>query len=260
MKWHRIWAVAYRLLIQYNKDFNKLASIFYWPVLDIIVFGFMITSIATTQNNPLTTHGLLINIALWPLVNRGSLTLSLSLAEELRSQNLTNLFTTPLSIYEWILGSILEGALSSLAVLSICGGILWGLFHINILDAGLLIIPVGIFGFLTGIAISFLTTAALIIWGTRFQTIIWMAGWGFGLISGIFYPIESLPKFLQNAAEFFPLHYLFSNIREFVSTQQFSWENLFIGIVGTLGYFIFCGALFLMAYKYSKKQGLNQLI
>ncbi|KKT02285.1 MAG: ABC-2 type transporter [candidate division TM6 bacterium GW2011_GWF2_43_17] len=256
MKWHRIWAVAYRLLIQYNKDFNKLASIFYWPVLDIIVFGFMITSISQpTENN-----GLLINIALWPLVNRGSLTLSLALFEELRSQNLANLLTTPLTIYEWIAGSILEGALSSLAVLGVCSGILWGLFHVNVLEAGLLIIPVCIFGFLTGVAISFLTTAILIAWGTRFQTIIWMAGWGFGLISGIFYPIENLPGFLQSAAQLFPLHYLFSNIREFVSTQQFTLFNLLIGILGSIGYFLCCGALFLLAYKYSRKQGLNHLV
>ncbi len=260
MNLHRIWAVAYRLLIQYNKDFNKLASIFYWPVLDIIIFGFMVTGIQTAQLDPLATKGLLINIALWPLVNRGSLTLSLSLFEELRSRNIANLFTTPLSIYEWIAGSILEGLISSLFVLLVCGIILWKLFGIIVLDAGLILIPIGFFGFITGIAISFLTTSALIAWGSRFQTIIWMAGWGFGLISGIFYPIETLPIALQKAAYFFPLHYLFSNIREIISTNQCNLAYLAFGIGTSIIYFLCAGALFIAAYHYSKKQGLNHLI
>jgi ABC-2 type transport system permease protein len=260
MKLSRVFAITYRLLIQYHKDFNKLASAFFWPGFDMIVFGFMIAGIPSTIQDPELTKGLLINIALWPIVNRGSLTLSLSLFEELRSQNVASLFSTPLTIGEWILGSIIEGFISSLFVALMCGGIAKSIFNISILDAGFLLVLVGFFGFLTGVAISCITTAALFIWGSRVQTIIWMAGWAFALISGIFYPIETLPFALQKAAYMFPLHYLFSNIRSFISTGQWSIETLLIGISLSIIYSIVLGALLIAAYHYSKKQGLHRLI
>lgn len=260
MKLYRIWAVAYRLLIQYHRDFNKLASILYWPILDIVIFGFMITGIQGTNFAPEITKGLLISVAFWPVVNRGSMTIALSLFEELRSKNLANLLTTPLSIYEWILGSIVEGLLSSIVVILICGLILWTLFSISILDAGIILLPIGIFGFLTGIAISFLTSAVLIRWGTRVQTIIWMSGWAFGLISGVFYPIETLPSFLQTAARGFPLHYLFSNIRSIIAVNTFSLNNLLIGMALSLFYFLLFGGLFLLTYEQSKETGLNNIL
>ncbi len=260
MKLYRIWAVTYRLLIQYHKDFNKLASVFYWPGFDIIVFGFMITGIQCTTSDPLATKGLLINIALWPLVNRGSLTLSLSLFEEIRSQNIAGLFSTPISFSEWIAGSILEGLISSIAVVLMCGFIVSSMFNVSILDAGWLLIPIITFGFFTGVAISCITTAALFIWGSSVQTIIWMAGWAFALISGIFYPIETLPPILQKVAFCFPLQYLFSNIRTYINTGTWSIETLMIGSFLTIFYMVILGIGLIASYRYSKQLGLHRLI
>ena len=101
------------LLIRYKTisfgSFPRLISIFYWPSVQILFWGFFTNFLVSDSN--LSSLGvlniILSAVVLWDVLFRGQLGLTMSFLEELWSRNLTNLFITPLKDIELIIALIL---------------------------------------------------------------------------------------------------------------------------------------------------------
>ena len=90
------------LLIRYKNisfgSFPRLISIFYWPSVQILFWGFFTNFLIS--NNSYSGLGILniilSAVILWDILFRGQLGLTMSFLEEIWSRNLTNLFISPL--------------------------------------------------------------------------------------------------------------------------------------------------------------------
>ena len=258
MTWHRIWAMVVRHMRQLPSDFNKLSSIIYWPFLDIVIFGFIGAWIDSESGSSVDHLILLINVSLWQIVVRADFGVSLNLLEEIWAQNIVNLFSTPLSIGEWICSAIVEGIFMHIALICFCATIVYGLYTANIFAIGLWFVPIAFLTFLSGLAIGFLTSSLLIYWGSRIQSLAWMIGWMFAPISGAYSPTDILPLWLQTIAHAFPFHYASHSVRLIV-THQSPTQTLAMGYCLIAIYLPLSILFFVTMFKKSTNRGLQRL-
>ena len=93
----------YGLLVRYkNISFGsipRLISIFYWPSVQILFWGFFTNFLISNGSFEMWSaiNIILSAVVLWDVLFRGQLGLSMSFFEELWSRNLCNLFITPLN-------------------------------------------------------------------------------------------------------------------------------------------------------------------
>ena len=100
------------LLIRYKNisfgSFPRLISIFYWPSVQILFWGFFTNFLIS--NNSYSGLGILniilSAVVLWDILFRGQLGLTMSFLEEMWSRNLTNLFISPLKESELVISLI----------------------------------------------------------------------------------------------------------------------------------------------------------
>lgn len=259
MKWHRIWAMVVRHLRQLPSDFNKLSSIVYWPFLDIVIFGFVGAWIDVTSGQEATRWVLLTNVALWQVVVRADFGVSLNLLEEIWSQNVTNLFSTPLTIAEWIWAVIVEGLIMLVAITIFCSGVIYFLYNYNIFMLGFWLFPIVFLMFISGLAIGFFTSSLLILWGVRVQALAWMLGWIFAPVSGAYNPTSVLPLWLQTIAHGLPFHYATASTQVLLVEGQPAAHLLIKGYILGLFYLSLSILFFVFMFNKSKERGLHRL-
>ena len=101
------------LLIRYKNisfgSFPRLLSIFYWPTVQILFWGYFTNFFMSNGSFGIWSalNIILSAVVLWDVLFRGQLGLTMSFFEELWSRNLPNLFITPLKDIEMVYGLIL---------------------------------------------------------------------------------------------------------------------------------------------------------
>src|SRR5438105_3760904 len=103
----RIRGIFLRYFYDFYRGHHFLADLFYWPFMDILLWGF--TSVWIQSQNSIEELPLILmtGMIFWQITRRGSMDISVSLLLEFWNRNLVNLFSTPLKIYEWAIGVIL---------------------------------------------------------------------------------------------------------------------------------------------------------
>lgn len=101
------------LLIRYQNialgSTPRLISIFYWPTVQILFWGFFTNYFYQINEFNIwsSLNVILSAVVLWDVLFRSQLGLSMSFFEELWSRNLPNLFITPIKDHEIILGLLM---------------------------------------------------------------------------------------------------------------------------------------------------------
>lgn len=181
---------AYLLL----KSWPRLVSMAYYPTVTMVLWAFVTLYLAPTNSFLRDAPGFFIGaVLLWDVLFRGQLGVSLTFIEEIYSRNLGNLFVTPLSLGEFILGQI---ALSVLRTLIGVGGaclFAWLLFHYAIFSLGLPLIAFFTLLIAFGWAIGLAVSGLILRWGLGAEELAWAAIFLFAPVSGVYYPIGVLP-------------------------------------------------------------------
>ena len=259
MQFHRISAVFWRYLSSSTFEFLRLVDIFYWPIFDIVLWGFTglwLQNVGSATNVPLI---LLTGLVFWQVVMRAHMEVSMSFLEELWSQNLINLFATPLSISEWLAAVILLSFVKSLFALFFGALVVWLLYGIFIFSSGLLLIPFFVLLLISGWSLGLIGISILVSAGQRAQSLVWIVCWVLAPFSGVFYPVAVLPVWAQNVAYALPTTYLFEGMRLFITTGSMPVEYWYTSSILAAAYFLLSLLLFLYLFRKSKIQGLARL-
>lgn len=177
MNIQRILGVFLSYFYVMRKGLMHLSDLFYWPLVDIFLWG--LTSY-WIQSQDFHVHNLplilMTALIFWQVSWRGSIDISISLLQELWQRNLVNLFSTPLKFSEWIVGilliSICKLALSM--VFSILAVYL--LYALNVLTIGWAFLPFAVSLVIFGWTIGFLASSAIVYWGHSVEMFAWMIG------------------------------------------------------------------------------------
>jgi ABC-2 type transport system permease protein len=259
MKMYRVKAIILRHLILTFRDFHRFIDLIYWPLLEIIIWGFTARWFQSSQNQSEVSLILLTALVFWQVILRAQFEISLSFLDELWSHNLVNLFSTPITLSEWITAVTLVGIVKCLFTFIFGALVIW-LFYSLIIVLPFFTLLIYIFLLIgSGLAIGFLTTAAIAYWGQKIQTLAWVMGWFFAPFSGVFYPISVLPFWAQYMAAVLPMSYLFEGMRETVITGTINKHLLLYCFTLNIIYLVIALFLFKIAFEKSKSYGLARL-
>jgi len=256
----RINAIIIRHLYNLKYNLDRLSDSFYWPVIDIILWGL-------TSQYIQTTGGKVSNIALvllsglvfWQVVWRGQYEITVNFLEEIWSQNLVNIFATPLTVEEWIISVLFLGVIKMFVTVSLSILLIWLLYTINILNFGFLLIPFFISLLITGWWVGLFVSGILVMLGRQIQTLAWAGVYLLAPFSAIYYPVSSLPNWAQLISRFLPTSYIFEGMRKVLTKGAIPYSNLVISYILNFVYILLGYFFFKWCFKKSREKGLARL-
>lgn len=242
MKFHRIKALLIRHLYLYRRSFPRILDLFFWPIMELLLWGFLSVYLNKLDLGGLNLLTLLLGaIIFWDLMGQSQRAVSFAFFEDVWERNLLNLFVTPLRVSEFTVSTGLLGLARVLVVGVVLAGLALVLYQFNLFQFGLLLVPfvmnLAIFGWLLGV----FTTGIILRYGSAANAL------SFGFIfllqpfSAVFYPVSALPDSVEWVAYLIPSTYVFEGMREVVATGALSIQNLLLAF----GSNIICAVLVL---------------
>ncbi len=256
IKLHRIKGFLYRHWCEVVATIDRKVDIIFWPTIDLLAFGLLTVYIDKLNVQAGIASAILGGLILWTLVYNIQRDITVSLLEDAWSRNLYNLFSSPISIGEVIIGTLILSLIKALITVSFLLFLTSGLFGFNLLYYGwpitFFILNIFVFGW----AFGYITSSLIFRFGTRVQILAWSLIAILYPISGVFYPLNTLPPLVAKVAGIFPVSHIFEGLRALILHGQ-NPESPTIIIIVTLNLIYLALGIFLYiaGYKHAKNRG-----
>ncbi len=189
-------------------------EIFYWPFLDLLVWGFVTVYLARYKEAlPGFVSFLIGALILWDILFRSQQGIAVSFLEDVWSKNLLNLFTTPLSPFEYLISLMLVSMVKLFLASTVLVTLAWLLYSFNVFVIGISLIPLVANLVIMGWSIGIVTIAIILRFGQEAEVLAWGVAFLFQPVSAVFYPVSVLPPFLQVIARYLPSSHIFEGMR-----------------------------------------------
>jgi len=257
--WLRVYALVLRHLYLYRRSVTRIGDIFFWPVMNLLVWGF-VTDYLQRMVLPKAVVFLIGGMIFWDLLYRSQQAITLSLSEEIWVRNIMNVFIAPVSILEIMVATCIVGVLKALAVMVVLGVLAYGLYAFNVLAMGWALVPFFSILLLFGWAVGMFTMGLALRFGHAAEALIWGIPFLIQPFSAVFYPVEVLPRWLQTVAYFMPSTYVFEGMRAVLQAGRLDLGTLAMA-VWMNGLYLAGGAAFFgwMLHRVREKGLLSRL-
>jgi ABC-2 type transport system permease protein len=257
MQFCRIAAIVLRQGYLLRDSPARTLPLFIGVAIDVVLWGFI-----TRYLNAITSAGfnfvpaLLGAVLLWDFFGRVMYGVTTAFFEDVWSRNFLNLFATPLSILEYVTGlvitSIATSSIGLLAMLLLASAA----FGLSFFAYGLLFIPFLLVLFLFGIALGIFSSAVVLRLGPSAEWFIWPIPALLSPFAGVFYPVSTLPLWMQAVSSLLPPSHVFEAMRTILSGGAVSGAKLAWG--GGLAVLYIVGAcwFFTRVYRRAVRTGL----
>lgn len=235
----------------------RILPLFAWVALDIVLWGFItryLNSVASPGFN--FVPALLGAVLLWDFLVRVMFGVTTAFFEDVWSRNFLNIFATPLSIWEYIGGLVLSSIATSSVGLVVMLVVASAVFGLSFLIYGFMLVPFLLVLFLFGIALGIFGSAVVLHFGPAAEWLIWPIPAFLSPLAGVFYPLSTLPQWMQYVARLLPAAHVFEGLRRIVSGGAASGAALLWG--GTLAVlYVLLACWFLVrVYRHAVRTGL----
>lgn len=252
----RIGAILLRHLYLMRSSWLRVFDLAYWPLMQMILWGFINTFLAQHSNWVFRAGGILIGgILLWDVLVRGQFGLTLSLLEEMWSRNFANLFVSPLRPFEYAIALMCMSIIRSLLGVLPAALIAIPLFAYSIFDIGLPLLAFYAVLVMTGWAVGLMISAALIRYGLAAESFAWASIFVLSPLCGVFYPIDILPFWLQPVSWILPPTYVFEGMRTVMLDNVFRIDLIVRAIALNLVLLALGLSAFLYAFRRARERG-----
>jgi len=259
MKLYRIRGAILHYYYILKSSPDRITDVFYWPSIDIVVWG--LTSLYFTRNSNASTllPFLLSGIILWTIVYQGQREISFGLLEVLWNRNMVNMFTTPLTFTEWIV-SITVTALAKSSLSFIVAAVLaLVLYKMNVFNEGFYLLPFLALLTLFAYAVGFFVSGLILRYTTKIQTLAWSTMALISPFSAIYYSVSTLPIWAQKIALLIPPSYIFEGMRQVILKKSLDTNLLLAALLLDLAYLILSLIYLKMSFDKVLDKGLAKL-
>ena len=258
MNIRRIYALVLRHFYNLRRSFDRLSDVFYWPVLDLILWGLTGVYFASlSPNSTIHIEAVIGAILLWVIPWRAQNEISINVLVELWDRNLTNIFVAPLKFSEWATALMIVGVFKGIISLSFGSLIAFLLFRVDIFMYGWYLLPFLMMLFIFGWSIGFTVASVVLRFGSRIQTLGWTVPWAAAPFSAIYFPVVILPHWAQGVSKALPSSYIFEGSRQILFQHSFNWNYFWIAFILNIIYFTLSITLFRASYKKALSRGLQ---
>lgn len=242
MSIYRIWGVILRHLYLFKTNITRITDAFYWPAIDIFIWGITFTFITSTSGNiPNITLMILSGLVLWTIIYRGQNEISVGLMEEVWNRNLVNLFVSPLKFSEWIAAVIIMSTIKNTITFIFSILLCMLIYGVKIWDIGFIIFPYILLLLIISWSFGMFVSGLLYLWGSRVEIFAWSIVAIFSPLCAVYYPVSILPETIQFISRLLPPTYIFEGMRYAIQFKSYDWNGLFIATFLTV--ILFLGTL-----------------
>lgn len=260
MKWHRIFGILYRYILVTKRSYYRMIDIFYWPVLDIVLWGitsYFIQSVA--KDIPNIVLMLLSGVLFWLVVSRSQNDLSVSMLDDLWNKNLVNIFVSPLHFYEWVVALLLYSIIRTFVAVLVSATLAFFLYHFNVLIFGFKLVPIMALLFMSSWWLGLFINSFILRYGSKAGFLAWSAIMITSPFSAIYYPVAILPEWAQTVAAFIPMSHIFEAARQVINQGILDWHKLTVSFALSLLYMAVAFYIFRKSYKKLLDRGLAKI-
>ena len=252
----RIGALMLRHIYLLRSSWSRLAELIYWPLVQMLMWGFLQTYLNGQTGFAARAGGTLIGaILLWDILIRGQLGLSVSFLEEMWSRNIANLFISPLRPGEFLI------ALMAMSLVRLIIGVvpvtllaIW-FFGFNLWSLGL-----GLGAFFANLllsawAVGTIVSGLILRNGMGAENLAWTLMFLIMPVTAVFYPVAVLPPFIRPLAWSLPPTYVFEGLRGILIDHAFRADLMVEAFTINVGLIIVACAVFLRLVDSARERG-----
>ena len=255
----RAGAMVLRYFYVLRSSYPRLLEMVYWPTVQMLTWGFLQSYFASSvapQGQAVRLGAALIGaVLLWDVLLRTQQGFSFAFVEEMWSRNLANLLMSPLTPAEYIV-SLMTVSLVRLTVGVVPVTILaiW-FFGFNLWSLGLaLAFFFAVLAFFAW-SIGLLVSGLLMRFGLGVEALIWSLIFAVQPLGAVYYPVSTLPSWLQPVAYALPATYVFEGLRALLLDHVWRCDLMVYGLALDAIYFAAAVYAFLRLLQGARRVG-----
>ncbi len=256
MNSQRVGAIILKTWHNSKRDVFRIFDIFWWPAFELFIWGIFSVFLSRTSTSGVNIITLLLGgIILWTFFDRSSRDISISMIDELWSRNFVNLFSTPLSMAEYLAGVAIVAVIKlivSMVFMFFLANVFYGF---QIASFGFYLVPAAAGLVVFGWALSLIVQGFIMRFGHTVEVFIWAVAILVQPLSCVFYPVSVLPGWAQHVAYFLPTTYFFENMRQLMTTHTINGVQILTAYGLDALYLLLALLFFYASYRQAKNSG-----
>jgi ABC-2 type transport system permease protein len=256
MRLSRVLALVERQWYLMRGSPTRIVPLFGFVAIDILLWGFITRYLDTTSPGVDFIASLLGAVVFWDYCVRVLHGVTMAFFEDVWSRNFLNVFASPLTLAEYLAGQVLSSLFTS--AVSLIGMVLIAtvVFGWSLAAYGLMAVPFLLVLFLFGIAMGIIGAAIVLRWGPSAEWFVWPIPALIAPFGGVYYPIATLPAWMQPIAHVLPVPYVFEALRAIAQGRSFEpW--LLLVAAGLAGVYVVAAAwVFTRVHRHAVRSGL----
>ena len=252
----RCGAMMLRYWYLLRSSWPRLLDLVYWPTVQMITWGFLQFYIMQNAGFFARAGGTFIGaVLLWDILFRGQLGFSISFMEEMWARNIGNLMMSPLRPPEFIT------ALMVMSIVRLAVGVIpvtllsIAFFGFNLYALGLALAAFFVNLMLTSWAVGIFVSGLVLRNGLGAENLAWSIMFLFMPLTCVYYPVTTLPMWLQPVSWLLPPTYVFEGMRALLIDRTFRADLMLDALALNIVFFAAGVFAFLKLLQSARRHG-----
>lgn len=258
MNFRVIGALVCRYLFLYTRNWVRAAEVVFWPTMELVTWGFLTnyldSSMGHQQSGPFAW--LLGGVIFWDVLFRSQQGVAISFLEDVWTRNLLNIFVAPVRPVEYLGAAFGVGAVRIAVTVLLLWLLSWAFFSFNLLAIGPALVPFFASLLVFGWAIGIFATALIMRFGQAAESLAWAVPFMLQPLTAVFYPVSSMPGWLQPVALSLPSTHIFEGMRGVMAGGGFSWTHFGMAAVLNIVALALAGLFYVRTLATVREKGL----
>lgn len=234
----------------------RLLDVFFWPVMDLMVWGFVTAYMLKVSHAVPTLITFLIAASIfWNVLHRAQQVVSVSFLDDLWSRNLLNIFVSPVRPVEYVGAAYILGLAQAVIVVCMMGGLAALFYSFNVFSMGITCALLFVNLLIMGWSLGLLITGCILRFGPHAEALAWALPFLLQPLSAVFYPVSILPPWMQILAHCVPASHVFEGMRQVIEHGYIDPAQIYIAFGLNLIYAVLSGWLYSYFFEQARSRG-----
>lgn len=256
MSLRRIKGVVLQQLFVMKHSPLRIMEMLYWPLIEVVLWGFIASYLDGRSKLPGGVAVLLGAVVLWDVCFRTQQELAMSQLMDMWDRSILNLYASPLRQREYVTGAILFSFVRVVFGTTLLALFVAVSFDFSILDTGATLVPAFLILLGFGWGLGLLIRATVLRFGSNAEVLAWSLALLIQPAAAVFYPVDSLPGWLQPISHAIPASHVFEAARAFLARGEVLVGELVVGGALDLVYLALGAVVLSVAYRSVRTRGL----
>jgi ABC-2 type transport system permease protein len=218
----RIWGMILRYWYVIRSSWPRTAELIYWPLVQMLMWGFLQSYLASATSFASKAAGLFIGaVLLWDILVRSQLGFAVAFLEDIWSRNLGHLMMSPLRPAELVAALMAVSFIKLMVAMVPVAFLAYFFFGFNVLSLGVAFAAFFANLVLTSWALGLVSIGVVLRWGLGAESFAWLIVFVLLPLCCVYYPVATLPAWLQPVSLALPPTYVFEGLRAIVLEGTF---------------------------------------